>query len=372
MRTLIAGTAAALLALSNVAEPAVEAKTPRIQAAILLDTSNSMDGLIDQARGELWKVINELARAKRAGQRAVIEVALYEYGNARLSPDSGYVRRVVPFTTDLDKISEELFALETNGGDEWAGRALSEAVTGLEWSAQDADLRVAFVAGNEPFDQGPTPYAASIGRLRAKGVFVGTIFCGDQPEGEATHWRDAATLGKGSFMCIDQSKRVAYQPAPQDGEIARLGVELNDTYVLYGADGHRSWARQSAQDANAMGIGGSSLVFRSQVKASANYSNARWDLVDALREGKARASTLPEAELPEALRKLSPAERDAHVARQAARRADLQVRIARLSREREAFQSERQRADAGPAATLDSALVASIRELARDRGYSFE
>ena len=32
-----------------------------VQVAILLDTSNSMDGLIEQAKTQLWRVVNELA-----------------------------------------------------------------------------------------------------------------------------------------------------------------------------------------------------------------------------------------------------------------------------------------------------------------------
>ncbi len=40
---------------------------PGIQLAILLDTSGSMDGLIDQARSRLWKIVNELATARKNG-----------------------------------------------------------------------------------------------------------------------------------------------------------------------------------------------------------------------------------------------------------------------------------------------------------------
>jgi len=39
-----------------------------IQMAILLDTSNSMDGLIDQAKSQLWKIVNELALSKKNGK----------------------------------------------------------------------------------------------------------------------------------------------------------------------------------------------------------------------------------------------------------------------------------------------------------------
>ncbi len=38
-------------------------KAPLIQLAILLDTSNSMDGLIAQAKTQLWQIVNELATA---------------------------------------------------------------------------------------------------------------------------------------------------------------------------------------------------------------------------------------------------------------------------------------------------------------------
>ena len=40
-----------------------------IQLAILLDTSNSMDGLIDQAKTQLWKIVNEMSRSKCNGMK---------------------------------------------------------------------------------------------------------------------------------------------------------------------------------------------------------------------------------------------------------------------------------------------------------------
>ena len=32
---------------------------PKIQLAVLLDTSGSMSGLIEQAKAQLWKIVNE-------------------------------------------------------------------------------------------------------------------------------------------------------------------------------------------------------------------------------------------------------------------------------------------------------------------------
>src|SRR3989304_8235899 len=95
--------------------------TNTVQLAILLDTSNSMDGLIEQAKTQLWKIVNEMARSKRDGENINLYVALYEYGNDGLSAEEGHVRLISPLTNDLDKISEELFKLRTNGGSEYCG-----------------------------------------------------------------------------------------------------------------------------------------------------------------------------------------------------------------------------------------------------------
>ena len=49
-----------------------------IMIALLLDTSNSMDGLIDQAKSQLWKIVNEVAAAKSGdGTQPNIKIALY-------------------------------------------------------------------------------------------------------------------------------------------------------------------------------------------------------------------------------------------------------------------------------------------------------
>jgi hypothetical protein len=119
--------------------PALEEK-PLVQMAILLDTSSSMSGLINQARTELWAIVNEFIFAKRNGKEPELQVALYEYGKSSLLAKEGYIRMIVPLTTDLDKISEELFALGTNGGNEYCGWVIKEATQALEWPQSPKEL----------------------------------------------------------------------------------------------------------------------------------------------------------------------------------------------------------------------------------------
>ncbi|MEN8697281.1 MAG: hypothetical protein ABF317_08270, partial [Bacteroidia bacterium] len=46
----------------------------QIQIALILDTSGSMDGLLDQAKSQLWNIINELARAEKDSTQAAISI----------------------------------------------------------------------------------------------------------------------------------------------------------------------------------------------------------------------------------------------------------------------------------------------------------
>ena len=150
-RSFLASTVLTALALNSILPiaRALEAKNerPLVQIALLLDTSNSMDGLIDQAKGQLWKIVNEFINARQNGQRPQLQVALYEYGNNGLSAAKGYIRQVQPFTTDLDKISEELFKLKTNGGEEYCGWVIQTALESLAWSGSRHDFRAIFIAG---------------------------------------------------------------------------------------------------------------------------------------------------------------------------------------------------------------------------------
>ncbi|HNE19939.1 MAG TPA: CsgG/HfaB family protein, partial [Turneriella sp.] len=210
---------------------------PLVQIAILVDTSSSMDGLIDQARTQIWKIVNTLANGNREGKKPRLEVALYEYGNSGLDASQNYIRQVLPFTASLDKVSEKLFELKTNGGEEYCGAVIARALAELEWKKYDDVYRVVFIAGNEPFTQGPVDFRASMDQARAQGVFVNTIFCGNRQEGIATQWLTGAQLAQGDFHVINQDRMVQVVATPYDEEIQRLGAEYNATVIPMGNAG---------------------------------------------------------------------------------------------------------------------------------------
>jgi len=377
-RVLLAAVCiAAGLALYNPsrawAKEPIAPSRPTVQIAILLDTSNSMDGLIGQAKAQLWKVVNEFIRAKREGKPPRLEVALFEYGKASLPPQEGFVRMIVPLTDDLDKVSEELFALTTNGGDEFCGTVIQDAVERLLWSRSADVYKVIFIAGNEPFTQGPVDFHVACRAAIARGIMVNTIFCGANAEGERTGWKDGAVLADGRYMSIDQNQRLAEIPAPQDTEIARLGIALNKTYIPYGTMGQAGQARQVAQDANAISAAPGALVARCVSKGGEFYCNSAWDLVDALKTGKCRIDDVKDEDLPKDLRGLSKAEREARVSKASKEREEIQQQILNLNKEREThLAAERKKQASAASDTLDSAIIKAIRSQATRLHFTFE
>jgi len=346
---------------------------PLVQIALLLDTSNSMDGLIEQAKSQLWKVCNEFIKARQNGVAPVVQVALYEYGKSSLSRDAGFIRQIQPFTQDLDKLSEELFALRTNGGEEYCGWVIQRAVDELAWDTSPNIYKVIFIAGNEPFTQGKVNYATSCKAAITKGIIVNTIHCGDEAIGTNTKWKDGAELADGKYMVIDQNRAVVSIAAPQDKEIARLGVELNKTYLAYGRGGGEGLKRQAMQESNVATLAPASgaPVQRALTKASANYQNASWDLVDAAKDKNFEVTKVKPEELPAEMQKMNEAERKAYVDKKSKERSDLQTKINQLNSEREQYVAQQMKTQSGTN-TLDSAIIGAIREQGQKRSFKFE
>ena len=349
------------------------ADQPVVQLAILLDTSNSMDGLIAQAKTQLWNIVNEFATAKQDGKAPRVQVALYQYGNNGLSEKKGWVQQVVPLTDDLDKLSEQLFALKTNGGEEYCGWVIKDAVRDLAWDASSKTYKAIFIAGNEPFTQGPVSYVESCKGAIAKGIIVNTIHCGPEQEGIEGKWKDGAALADGRFIVINQDAQITNVPAPQDKKIAELNAKLNSTYIGYGAGGFAGKARQEKQDANAAAApaGAAVLATRALSKSGANYSNAQWDLVDRAKQKDFDFSKIKAEELPEEMRKLSADERKEFIAKKTAEREELQKELGGLAVEREKFVAEKMK-EKGKDNTLGLAVTKAVRDQASKKGVVFE
>lgn len=360
--------------------PAKEKVAPKegqakVQIAILLDTSGSMSGLIEQTKTQLWKIVNTFIDAKQNGQVPYVEVALYEYGKSSLSKEEHWIRQIQPLTRDLDEISKQLFALRTNGGEEYCGAVIQRATEDLKWDKSGKVYKAIFIAGNEAFTQGPINASESVKSAIANGVIVNTIHCGNEQSGISGGWKKGAMLADGKFLTIDHNRAVVHVEAPQDAEIVKLNAELNKTYLAYGRIGAAKKRDQSVQDKNAAAKPSSgAAVQRAVSKGSSNYYNSNWDLVDACKDKKFDISKVKEKDLPKEMRKMTLKERKAHIAKKAKERAGIQAKILELNKKRNEYVAKKRKemAEKNGVKTLDEVVTRTVRAQAEKKGYAFK
>jgi len=343
---------------------------PTVQIGILLDTSGSMRGLINQAKDQLWKIVNEVSKANKYNKDVTIQVGLFEYGKSSLPGYEGYLQMLSPLTSDLDKVSEELFQLRTNGGEEYAGKVILESVNRFAWSDHKDDLKLLIIAGNESFAQGNVPYRKAIGKARRNNIIVNTIFCGDLRQGKRMQWENGARLGNGKYFNINHNDRRVYIATPYDDEIIILGKKLNHTYVNYGAKKMRRAKRANVvkQDSNSKSLSKSSYIERNIVKSKKQYTQASSDMVTAYIENKDSISRISKENLPEALKGKSKKEIRKIIEKKKEERTVLQNKIKKLEIKRAKYITAKSTKNEN---NLGSAIIKSIRKQAKENGFVF-
>jgi hypothetical protein len=349
----------------------ITAENTKIQVALLLDTSSSMDGLIDQAKSRLWNIVNTLTTLKYEGKTPDIEIALYEYGNDGLSEKSNYIRQITPLSTDLDLISEKLFALSTNGGSEYCGAVIQDATKQLKWAREKSNMKLIYIAGNEDFNQGGINYKEAISDAFKNNIYVNTIFCGDKTEGINTHWKDGADYGKGKYFNIDSNESVRYIATPYDDEISKCDEKINKTYINYGSKGHEKKMNQTTQDKNAKKVSVSNYTERAVSKSKAVYKNESWDLVDKVKDDAAAISKIKKEELPAELQNKSTEELKTYVAQKSKERETIQKEIGVLAKKRQQY-IDTESKKTKKQDDLGNAINTSIVGFAKVKGYTVE
>ena len=353
----------------NEPAPLPQTDNPKIQVALLLDTSSSMDGLIDQAKSRLWHIVNTLTTLKYNGKEPQLEIALYEYGNDGLNVREGFIRQVTPFTSDLDLLSEKLFALRTNGGLEYCGQVIKTSTDQLLWDKNQSSMKLIYIAGNESFNQGDIKYAEAIPSAREKDIYINTIYCGDNKSGVDLEWKTGAEKGNGKYFNIDHNKTIRYVETPYDKELDVLNNKLNSTYHGFGAAGNTRKSNQLTQDDNAVVIGYSVKAERIVSKSKKNYSNSSWDVVDAYKKDSTFVSKISQNELPEELKSLSKPALEAKIKSLESERTTVQKEIDKLAKQRAVY-IEQQNKNSKAVDDLGQVITSSILELAKKYKYT--
>lgn len=350
-------------------KPVTAGPAPRIQVAILLDVSGSMQGLIEQAKVQLWNMVTTLGKAQCTDNSTPrVELALYEYGRTTNDAGKGYVKQLSSFTSDLDSVSKILFSLQTNGGEEYCGQVIYTSMDELNWAPGPDNYKVIFIAGNEDFLQGNLHYSKACAKAKDKGVIVNTIYCGSYEQGIAEHWNLLGECGQGNYSNINHNAKEPDIPTPYDSTLIVLNSRLNKTYIGYGASGQGFVARQQEVDQANFNSGSYVGAKRTEAKARSNvYNNAAWDMVDAMKADSSFVGKVDKKTLPDSLKNKTTEQLNRIVKEKASEREAIQKQILEISAARTNYINEEKKKAAAQnnQPTLESAVEKVLREQVR-------
>lgn len=344
----------------------------KVQLVILFDTSNSMDGLLNQAKARIWAIVNEASTLTYQGAPVTLEIAMYDYGNSTIAATQNYIRKQLDFSTDLDLVSEKLFGLRTSGGEEYCPAVIVSSLKELNWSNSPQDLKLVYIAGNESFKQGPISTATACELAAEKHVLVSTIFCGDRLQGINLGWKAGADCAKGDFFNIDPNQTVQQIETPFDDQIIEQNRLLNNTYIGFGEVAVSSKSKQIAQDQNAIGVSKMAETERYLVKSKSSYKNEAWDIVDANLADSTKIALLKEEELPAEMKGMSVAQRQAFVKQKTEERSAIQKEMARLETARRKYiEAENAKTTQAKPDDFGTAVATSLRNNAKTLGFDW-
>lgn len=342
-----------------------------IEVTFVLDTTGSMGGLIEGAKRKIWSIASRMADAKPTPRIRVGLVAYRDRGDE-------YVTRKFDLSSDLDTVFANLQQFQAGGGGdhpEHVGRGLGEAVSGMSWSQDPNVMKTIFLVGDAPPQEYQDGWSFRDWAKNAikKGITVSTVRCGGDHQTELA-WREIARLADGSFVSIDQTGGMLAVATPYDEKLARLNAEIARR-TSYGGDvAARGRSMEKAAAVAAMpassaadrtGFMGKSMGGGMAASAAPSAEAGAVDLVAE----PAKVATMGEAQLPEELRGLTPAQRVEKLQAKKAERKALEEEATKLAKERDAWIGKNAKTKAD---SFDENVMKDIKAKGAKYGLAYE
>src|SRR5262249_18124702 len=228
---------------------------PRIEVCFVLDTTGSMDGLIEGAKQKIWSIANEMISAQPTPELKLGLIGYRDRGDE-------YVVKSFSLTDDIDAIYGHLREFQAAGGGdapESVNEALAEAIHRMPWSSDHKVLKIIFLVGDAPphMDYPNSPKYPDLCREAAKkDLIINTVQCGEMAETKPI-WQEIAKLSEGTYVGISKSGNVAVISTPMDKELSRLNERIGATLIPYGdgklqAEVHAKYAAAKSAPVAAM------------------------------------------------------------------------------------------------------------------------
>ena len=349
-------------------------ENPKVDVVFVLDTTGSMEGLIQTAKEKIWSIATTMASAQQAPEIRIGLVAYRDRGDS-------YVTKVVDLSADLDSVYATLMDFQAAGGGdtpEDVNRALYDAVHNMSWSQDSQAYQAIFLVGDAPphMDYNEARYPEIVASALEKDIVINTIQCGEIGT-TVDPWTQIASLSHGEFFQVEQAGGAVAFTTPYDEEIATLSAKLDNTRLYYGTEKEKEKMRGKVAATEKLHEGASFAsrarrgAFNASLGGRANLLGEN-ELIAAVASGSVDLSELEEDALPEALKPMAPAEQEAFVAGLAEERQDLQRQIRELAEDRDGYLSKKVEEAGGLKSSLDQKLYDAVKAQAKDVGLEYE
>jgi hypothetical protein len=347
-------------------EPAARVVRPKpiVEVAFVLDTTGSMGPLIEGAKRKIWSIATAIVDANPAAEIRMGLVAYRDIGDE-------YVTKTFDLTTDIQDLYANLLELKARGGGDWpesVNEALEVGVTKLAWTQGPEICRILFLVGDAPphMDYAQdTKYPEVIRMAADRGITVNAVQAGGARDTERV-WREIAQRGNGRYIPIPQDGgHIVVIETPWDTEIIELQGRINGTVIPYGPRAQRSSIQQKVEQyASAPAPVASEMagyLNKTGSRASAAVTG-RGDLVADVVSGQQKLGSVKDEDLPDNLRAMKPAERQAVIDKTLAERQALNARMAELVKKRDQYAAEqRKNTPAKVADSFDRAVADTLK-----------
>jgi len=363
MLSKIARASALAFFLATFAAPGPAAAKPVVEVAFVLDTTGSMGPLIEGAKRKIWSIATAIVDANPDAEIRMGLVAYRDIGD-------DYVTKKFDLTTDIQDLYANLLELRARGGGDWpesVNEALHVAVTQLPWTQGSDICRIMFLVGDAPphMDYAQDVKYPEVLRLaRERDIVVNAVQAGAARDTERV-WREIAQMGRGRYIPIPQDGgHLVVIETPYDIEIIELQGKINGTVIPYGPRSQRSSVEQKTKQAAA--------APKPVASDMAGYMNRRaektgeaitgaGDLVADVVAGRQKLAAVKIDELPDSLRAMSPAERQALIDQNMAQRKAFNERVGELVKKRDQYVLDQNKKSPKPTAdSFDRAVAETL------------
>jgi hypothetical protein len=332
-----------------------------VEVAFVLDTTGSMGPLIEGAKRKIWSIATAIVDANPDAEIRMGLVAYRDIGDE-------YVTKKFELTTDIQDLYANLLELRARGGGDWpesVNEALDVAVTKLSWTQGPEICRILFLVGDAPphMDYAQdTKYPEVLRMARDRGILVNAVQAGGARDTERV-WRTIAQMGHGRYIPIPQDGgHLVVIETPYDHEIIELQDEINGTVIPYGPRRQRSDVEHKTKQAAAapapVATEMAGYLSRNAARTSGEVITGAGDLVADLKAGRQKLDAVKDDELPDTLRNMLAAERQAFIDKQLAKRKTLNERMAALVKQRDGYALEQAKKAPAPAVNSFDRAVA--------------